>query len=233
MATGPIVRLVRDRGFGFVRAEDGSEIFFHHSTLPPGQFDALQEGQQIEFDIETYEPLPVYKPAASRRQIEKALEMLNAAERPVIVAGGGIINADASDLLVRFAEITGWGKSMPSAVMTNDDMASIIDTSDEWIRTRSGIRERRVSHVPGSELARVAGARALAAAGRKPDEVDLLLVLLGKTADAEASRARLESEIESAAGVVPRIEVLAIPDAKAFAGLESTLRRSEEDWMSS
>jgi CspA family cold shock protein len=52
MASGPIVRLIRDRGFGFVRAEDGSEIFFHHSTLPPGQFDTLQEGQQIEFDIE-------------------------------------------------------------------------------------------------------------------------------------------------------------------------------------
>ena len=75
-----------------------------------------------------------------------------------------------------FAEITGWGKCMPPAVMTNDDMASIIDTSDEWIRTRSGIRERRVSHVPGSELARVAGARALAAAGRTPADVDLLLV---------------------------------------------------------
>jgi tartronate-semialdehyde synthase len=62
---------------------------------------------EIEFDDETYEPLPVYKPAASRRQIEKALAMLNAAERPLIVAGGGIINADASDLLVTFAEITG------------------------------------------------------------------------------------------------------------------------------
>ena len=62
---------------------------------------------EIEFDIETYEPLPVYKPAASRRQIEKALAMLNEAERPLIVAGGGIINADASDLLVEFAEITG------------------------------------------------------------------------------------------------------------------------------
>ncbi len=44
---------------------------------------------EIEFDIDTYEPLPVYKPAASRRQIEKALEMLDAAERPLIVAGGG------------------------------------------------------------------------------------------------------------------------------------------------
>lgn len=52
MATGSIVRLIRDRGFGFVRDESGSEIFFHHSTLPPGEFDALQEGQQIEFDIE-------------------------------------------------------------------------------------------------------------------------------------------------------------------------------------
>jgi tartronate-semialdehyde synthase len=62
---------------------------------------------EIEFDIDTYEPLPVYKPAATRRQVEKAMAMLNAAERPLIVAGGGIINAAASDLLVRFAEITG------------------------------------------------------------------------------------------------------------------------------
>jgi tartronate-semialdehyde synthase len=62
---------------------------------------------EIEFDIDTYEPLPVYKPAASRKQVEKALQMLDAAERPLIVAGGGIINADASALLVQFAEISG------------------------------------------------------------------------------------------------------------------------------
>ena len=62
---------------------------------------------EIEFDPDTYEPLPVYKPKASRAQIEKALAMLNAAERPLIVAGGGIINADASPVLVEFAEITG------------------------------------------------------------------------------------------------------------------------------
>src|SRR5690554_6634271 len=42
---------------------------------------------EIEFDIDTYEPLPVYKPAASRKQAEKALQMLNDAERPLIVAG--------------------------------------------------------------------------------------------------------------------------------------------------
>jgi tartronate-semialdehyde synthase len=49
---------------------------------------------EIEFDIETYEPLPVYKPRATRAQIEKVLNMINKADRPLIVAGGGIINAD-------------------------------------------------------------------------------------------------------------------------------------------
>ncbi|MET7522022.1 glyoxylate carboligase [Streptomyces sp900116325] len=62
---------------------------------------------EIEFDPETYQPLPVYKPVASRAQIEKAIGLLLASERPVIVAGGGIINADACELLVEFAELTG------------------------------------------------------------------------------------------------------------------------------
>jgi len=60
---------------------------------------------EIEFDIDTYEPLPVYKPKATRKQIEKALAMLNASERPLIVSGGGVLNAAAEDLLVEFAEI--------------------------------------------------------------------------------------------------------------------------------
>ena len=62
---------------------------------------------EIEFDIDAYEPLTPFKPAMTRGQAEKALAMLNEAERPLIVAGGGIINADASDLLIEFAEITG------------------------------------------------------------------------------------------------------------------------------
>ena len=62
---------------------------------------------EIEFDIDTYEPMAAYKPSASRRQVEKAMQMLNEAERPLIVAGGGIINADASDLLQQFAEVVG------------------------------------------------------------------------------------------------------------------------------
>ena len=73
---------------------------------------------EIEFDINTYEPLPVYKPAATRAQAEKVLDLLAAAERPLIVAGGGIINADASESLVKLAELLdvpviptlmGWG----------------------------------------------------------------------------------------------------------------------------
>ncbi|WP_300273576.1 glyoxylate carboligase [Halomonas sp.] len=62
---------------------------------------------EIEFDPDTYEPLPVYKPTATRAQAEKAIAMLQQAERPLIVAGGGIINADASDRLVEFAELVG------------------------------------------------------------------------------------------------------------------------------
>lgn len=75
-----------------------------------------------------------------------------------------------------FADITGWGKCMPPAVMTNHDLATVIDTSDEWIRTRSGISERRVSHVPVSDLAAVAGFRAVAAAGLEPCDIELLIV---------------------------------------------------------
>ncbi len=62
---------------------------------------------QIEFDPDLYQPLPVHKPRASRAQIERALDMLEASEHPLIVAGGGVINADASELLVEFAELTG------------------------------------------------------------------------------------------------------------------------------
>ncbi|MGA5821078.1 glyoxylate carboligase [Kitasatospora sp. NPDC094028] len=62
---------------------------------------------EIDFDPEAYQPLPVYKPAANRVQIEKAIALLQESERPLIVAGGGVINADASALLLEFAELTG------------------------------------------------------------------------------------------------------------------------------
>ena len=60
------------------------------------------------------------------------------------------------------AAITGWGKCLPPAVLTNQDLSTLLDTSDEWIVSRTGIRERRISHVGLEELAYVAAARALA-----------------------------------------------------------------------
>ncbi len=73
-------------------------------------------------------------------------------------------------------EITGWGKCMPPNVLSNHDLEQLVDTSDEWITTRTGIKERRISHVDTSDMAAVAGLHALAAAGKKPEDVDLLLV---------------------------------------------------------
>ncbi|MFF5436204.1 glyoxylate carboligase [Streptomyces achromogenes] len=88
---------------------------------------------EIEFDPDTYEPLPVYKPTASRAQIEKAITFLLESERPVIVAGGGIIGADAAGLLVEFAELTqtpviptlmGWG-ALPDDHELNAGMVGV------------------------------------------------------------------------------------------------------------
>ncbi|NVJ59330.1 MAG: ketoacyl-ACP synthase III [Gammaproteobacteria bacterium] len=71
-----------------------------------------------------------------------------------------------------YAQITGWGKCMPPSVLTNDDLATFMDTSDEWIYSRTGMRERRISHVSVDELAYVAAARAIACAGLHPNDID-------------------------------------------------------------
>lgn len=76
---------------------------------------------------------------------------------------------------MQFATITGWGKCMPPAVLTNADLATFLDTDDEWIRSRTGIHERRISHVPLGELATVASRRALAAAGLTAADLDLIV----------------------------------------------------------
>jgi len=49
---GKIKRLIRERGFGFITAEDGKEVFFHRSALAEGDFDALEEGISVEFNLE-------------------------------------------------------------------------------------------------------------------------------------------------------------------------------------
>ncbi|MBD5787735.1 glyoxylate carboligase [Cellulosimicrobium terreum] len=62
---------------------------------------------EIDFDPATYQPLPVLRPSATRAQAEKAIDMLLAAERPILIAGGGIINAGGEELLVELAETLG------------------------------------------------------------------------------------------------------------------------------
>ncbi len=55
---GTIKRIIRDRGFGFIRSTDGQEVFFHRSGLQQLNFDALKEGEQVEFEIERGEKGP-------------------------------------------------------------------------------------------------------------------------------------------------------------------------------
>lgn len=74
------------------------------------------------------------------------------------------------------AEITGWGKCVPPAVLSNDDLATFMDTTDEWIATRTGIKERRICHCNFSDMAIVAAQRALAAADLDASEIDLILL---------------------------------------------------------
>jgi 3-oxoacyl-[acyl-carrier-protein] synthase-3 len=76
----------------------------------------------------------------------------------------------------RGAAIVGWGKCLPPAVLTNADIATFLETSDEWIASRTGIRERRVSHVQLGELMYVAAARALACAGMQGRQIELIVV---------------------------------------------------------
>ena len=68
---------------------------------------------------------------------------------------------------MKFAAITGWGKCMPPSVLSNADLATFLETDDEWITQRTGIHERRVSHVSAHTMATVAAKRALASTWRQ------------------------------------------------------------------
>ena len=76
---------------------------------------------------------------------------------------------------MQYAAVTGWGKCLPPAVLTNAELATVLPTDDEWIVSRTGIKERRISHVRLEELAYVAASRALAAAGLQAADLDLIV----------------------------------------------------------
>ena len=73
------------------------------------------------------------------------------------------------------AAIVGWGKCLPPSILTNRDLATFLPTDDEWITTRTGMKERRISHVPGIELAITASRRAIACAGMRGEDIELVI----------------------------------------------------------
>ncbi|HNO92666.1 MAG TPA: 3-oxoacyl-ACP synthase, partial [Anaerolineales bacterium] len=77
-----------------------------------------------------------------------------------------------------YAHITGWGVSVPEPVLTNDDLAKMVETNDEWIRERTGIRERHIAREDQSTatLAVDAAIKALQVANLAPTELDLIIV---------------------------------------------------------
>jgi 3-oxoacyl-[acyl-carrier-protein] synthase-3 len=73
------------------------------------------------------------------------------------------------------AAIVGWGKCLPPLILSNQDLATFLPTDDEWITTRTGMKERRISHVPGIELAITAARRAIACAGMSGKDIELVI----------------------------------------------------------
>jgi 3-oxoacyl-[acyl-carrier-protein] synthase-3 len=73
------------------------------------------------------------------------------------------------------AAIVGWGKCLPPSILTNQDLATFLPTDDEWITSRTGMKERRISHVPGIELAITAARRAIACAGMSGKDIELVI----------------------------------------------------------
>lgn len=82
----------------------------------------------------------------------------------------------AEDKLMRRAVITGWGSCVPDAVLSNSDLENRLDTSDDWITTRTGIKERRIADATTGEIATVAARHALAAAGLDGSDIDMVIV---------------------------------------------------------
>jgi 3-oxoacyl-[acyl-carrier-protein] synthase III len=83
-----------------------------------------------------------------------------------------------SSRIPKSVRVTGWGMYAPERVLTNAELERVVDTSDEWIVSRTGIRERRVAapHETTATLSAIAGKRAIAVAGLQPDDIDIILV---------------------------------------------------------
>lgn len=95
--------------------------------------------------------------------------------------------------MLRYAHIVGWGSYLPEKVLTNDDIALLVNTTDEWIRSRTGIKRRHIAneHENTATMGFEAAARALAIAGIHPQQVDMIIVTTSTSANAFPSSASL------------------------------------------
>ncbi|MFF5473909.1 beta-ketoacyl-ACP synthase III [Streptomyces achromogenes] len=125
------------------------------------------------------------------------------------------------------SRIVAIGHYQPARVLTNDDLAAMVDTSDEWIRSRVGIRTRRIAgpDEPVDELAAHAAAKALAAAGLTPDDIDLVLVATSTAIDRSPNTAaRVAARLGIPGPAALDVNVVCAGFTHALATADHTLR---------
>ncbi|MEU0391838.1 beta-ketoacyl-ACP synthase III [Streptomyces sp. NPDC006208] len=125
------------------------------------------------------------------------------------------------------SRVVALGHHQPAKVLTNDDLAAMVDTSDEWIRTRVGIETRHVAgpDEPVDELAAHAGAKALASAGFLPEDIDLVLVATSTAIDRSPNMAaRVAARLGMRSPAVMDLNVVCAGFTHALATADHTLR---------
>ncbi|MGW1410482.1 beta-ketoacyl-ACP synthase III [Streptomyces sp. NPDC002403] len=125
------------------------------------------------------------------------------------------------------SRVVALGHYQPAKVLTNDDLAALVDTSDEWITSRVGIRTRHVGgpDEPVDEMAAHAGGKALAAAGLRPAEVDLVLVATSTAIDRSPSMsARVAARLGMGSPAVMDINVVCSGFTHALATADHAVR---------
>src|SRR3954454_11581707 len=139
--------------------------------------DHVDEGQTVGHPDSPGTSTPVHGPLPARLQPVPRSARRDARPPGRAAAGRPARRMAASRLSMR-AAIPGWGTALPDQRLTNADLEQRVDTTDQWIVERTGIRERRIAR-PGettASLAVEAGAAAIKHAGLTPDAIDLLIV---------------------------------------------------------
>ncbi|MFF7948544.1 beta-ketoacyl-ACP synthase III [Streptomyces griseorubiginosus] len=125
------------------------------------------------------------------------------------------------------SRIAAVGHYQPAKVLTNEDLAALVDTSDEWIRSRVGIRTRHIAgpDEPVDELAAHAAAKALAAAGLAPADIDLVLVATSTAVDRSPNMAaRVASRLGIPSPAAMDVNVVCAGFTHALATADHTVR---------